>query len=132
MSFGIHHKIMLLSALVIFISFTYDSLFHLLIGLLHGIFESVEYVLDGCVESLFETQTHETQIIVFYTLALIISYGFYRIYCFVPRCCRSIKASLVNDKAEVVNHWHSLSFFKKLQYSFAILLILSGWFFLGF
>ena len=132
MNFGVHHRIMLLSATMIFISFTYDSLFHLLIEFLHGIFESVEYVLDGCVESLFETQTHETQIIVFYTLALIISYGLYRIYCFVPRCCRAVKTSLANDKAEVLSYWHSLSFFKKLQYSSAVIFILSCWFFLGF
>ena len=132
MNFGIHHKIMLLSALIIFVSFTYDSLFHLIIGLLHGIFESVEYVLDGCIEHLFDTGTHKTQVIVFYILVLFISYGFYRIYCFIPRCCRRIKTSLVNDKAEVLSYWHSLSFLKKLKYSSIVILILGCWFFLGF
>jgi hypothetical protein len=132
MTFGIKHKIILFSTLLTFLAFTYDTLPHLLLELLHGLFESVEYILHGCIEHLFETGTHDTQIIVFYILFSIISYGLYRLYRFLPRCYQSCKNSLANDKAQILAYWHSLSLLTRLKYYSFLVIALSCWLFFGF
>ncbi len=132
MNFGVKHKIILLSALSTFIVFAYDSVFHILFVILHGLFEWAEYFLDGCIEHLLETSTHETQVIVFYILVSLISYGLYRFYCSLPHRYQQFKNSLVKDKAEILTCWHALSFLSKIKYTSIFLAALSLWFYFGF
>lgn len=127
MQYGVQHKLIFFSTFLIFLSLTYDSLFHLLAVLLHGLFESLEYVLDGCIEHLFDTGTHKTQVIVFYILVLLISYGLYRFYRFLPCCYHRLKTSLAHDKAEILSYWHFLPLLKKIKYSTSLITILSCW-----
>ncbi len=129
MTIGIHHKFILLSITLIVMLFNYDSVLHWLAVLLHYLFESLEYVLDGCVEHVFDTATHDTQVIVFYLLVLLISYS---VYHFTPRCYQRIRQQIANDKAEMLNYWQFLPLPKKIKYSTSLLVILSCWLYFGF
>ncbi len=132
MTIGIHHKFILLSTILLLTLFNYDSVLHWLAVLLHCLFESVEYVLDGCVEHVFDTGTHDTQIIVFYLLMSLIGYGIYRFYCVLPGYYQRAKIHLAHDKAEMLNYWQFLPLFKKLQYSSTLAVLVSGWLYFGF
>jgi hypothetical protein len=49
----------------------YDVIFHFLLESLHVIFEMVESSLDELIEHFFDTELHETQLIVFYIMLVI-------------------------------------------------------------
>ena len=60
-------------------------LIHLLLALAHMIFEFIEVTLDHLVEHIFETDVHQTQVIVFYLMMSIAFCGLYYLwtYCLV-------------------------------------------------
>lgn len=121
---NIHQKIILAFVLFTFVVFMYEELFHLIVGILHGTFESVEHILDMGIEQLLDTSTHETQVIVFYILVAIIFYGLYRFYRFLPRWYNSLKKSLYQQKIDTLSQWHALPLIQRFEWwSFLIVFI---------
>jgi large-conductance mechanosensitive channel len=116
MTLNIHQKIVLSLILFTVVISMYDDIFHLLISVLHGVFEWVEHILDIGIENLLETGTHETQVIVFYILVTLIFLGLYRLYRFFPRWYNNLKKSLHLQKIETLSQWQALSLSKKFEW----------------
>jgi hypothetical protein len=116
MTLNIHQKIILASVLVTFVVFMYEELFHLLVGLLHSVFESVEHILDIGIENLLETHTHETQVIVFYIITSVIIYGLYHFYRFLPRWYNHLKKNIHQQKLETQAQWHALPLIQRFEW----------------
>jgi hypothetical protein len=86
---------------------------------LHLVFEFIESNLDHLVEHIFETDVHQTQVIVFYILVPFIFYGFYRLWRVVPPfyrwCKRKQIAYWSRKKANLLFYWREQSTFEKLK-----------------
>jgi len=107
-----------------------DVVFGLLLELLHFLFEhffeilhlSFEFIelnLDHLVEHLFHTDLHQTQVIVFYTLATFVVYGLYRLLRALPsfyrRCKSSLLSACAHQKASVLYYWREQSLTNKFK-----------------
>lgn len=132
MTLNIHQKIILAFVLFTFVIFMYEELFHLLIGLFHALFESLEHILDIGIEHLLETDTHETQVIVFYILFAFILYGLYRFYRFLPRWYDKLKKNLHQQKIETQAQWHNLPLIQRFEWWSFFVLFISGLIFFSF
>jgi hypothetical protein len=76
----------------------YDVIFHFVMEALHIVFEMVESMLDKMVEHSFETELHETQLIVFYMLLFIgVILGFL--------LWKLLKAGFSHTRSSVGNEW---------------------------
>ena len=76
----------------------YDVIFHFVLEGLHLAFEMVESMLDKLVEHSFETDLHETQLIVFYMLLFIgVILGFV--------LWKVLKAGFSHTLSSVGNEW---------------------------
>ncbi|MEQ1637986.1 MAG: hypothetical protein ABL903_14985 [Methylococcales bacterium] len=89
------------------------GLLHLLLELFHILFEFVEITLDGVVEHLFHTDTHQTQVIVFYIICSIGLLLLYRLKLALPRYYKrlqnSMQLSLAQAKTRLAQYWlHSV------------------------
>lgn len=86
---------------------------------LHLAFEFIELNLDKLVEHLFETDLHQTQVIVFYIIASFVFYGLYRLGRAVPPFCRQCKKNQIaywsRKKASLLFHWREQSLFNKIK-----------------
>ncbi|MGZ5007498.1 MAG: PilZ domain-containing protein [Methylobacter sp.] len=117
-------------ALVVTVITLPDVVFGLLLELLHFLseiflhvlhlaFEFIESNLDHLVEHLFETDVHQTQIIVFYILVPFVLYGLYRLWRVVPvfyRWCKKKQfAYWSRKKANLLFYWREQSTFEKLK-----------------
>ena len=71
------------------------GLMHLLLEILHMIFEFIEVNLDRLVEHIFETDVHQTQVIVFYLMLSIALGGLYYLWSFLPRVYYQSKENLL-------------------------------------
>jgi hypothetical protein len=99
------------------------ELFHLLfeyfLEFIHLAFEFVELNLDKLVEHLFDTDLHQTQVIVFYIIISIVLYGFYRLYRALPPFCQQCKKNQIlywsRKKASWLFFWREQSLFNKLK-----------------
>lgn len=99
------------------------DLFHFLLELflhvLHLTFEFIESNLDHLVEHLFETDVHQTQVIVFYIIVPFVFYGLYRLWRAVPPFCRRCKrkqaAYWSRKKANLFFYWREQSSLDKLK-----------------
>jgi hypothetical protein len=116
MTLNIHQKIVLALILFTFVISMYDNIFHLLLELLNGLFEWTEHLLDIGIENLFETSTHETQVIVFYILLSFIFYSLYRFYRFLPRWYNNLKKNLHLQKIETLSQWQALSLVQRFEW----------------
>lgn len=130
MSLNIHQKIIFTFVLINLIVFMYDGIFHLAIEIFHGLFESIEHLLDLLVEHILEfsteaaPQTHETQVIVFYILISFILLGLYRFYRFLPRWYDTLKNNLHQQKLTVLSEWHRLPLLQRFEWwSFFVIYI---------
>lgn len=94
------------------------ALLELIVELAHVVFEWVEISLDGAIEFLFETELHDTQIIVFYIIMSVLSLIVYRLMLFVPDILRRLRdriwAYLLGQKTRFANYWQGLSLLKKI------------------
>ena len=95
------------------------GLMHLLLEILHMIFEFIEVNLDRLVEHIFETDVHQTQVIVFYLMLSIALGGLYYLWSFLPRVYYQSKENLLEvwleQKAFVSLYWHDLSLINKIK-----------------
>ncbi|NOT84695.1 MAG: hypothetical protein HOP02_07960 [Methylococcaceae bacterium] len=112
------------------------GLLEFLIELAHTVFEIVEVTLDTLIEHAFHTDLHQTQIIVFYILALMVFYGLLRFCRAVPiyyRRCRDVwRGAKAHREAQAKDYWHNLAFLKKAQLTLLGITFFTGVFFLLF
>ncbi len=123
-----------------------DVIFDLLSGLLHFLFvnilhflhlafEFVELNLDKLVEHLFETELHQTQVIVFYIIASFVLYGFYRLCRALPPFCRQCKKNQIvywsRKKASWLFYWREQSLFNKIKLVVIAVAVITGYVFFG-
>ncbi len=98
--------------------------FHLFLELfiefLDVCFEWIESTLDHLVEHLFETDLHDTQIIVFYIMMTMLAFLLYRLYLFLPkivkRIYQNILASFTRQKIRLLIFWEEQSLLGKIKY----------------
>lgn len=94
-------------------------LFELFLEFSHLAFEFIESNLDHLVEHLFETDVHQTQVIVFYIIVPFVFYGLYRLWQVVPPFCRWCKKKQIaywsRKKANLLFYWREQSSFNKLK-----------------
>ncbi|MCX7089604.1 MAG: hypothetical protein NTV00_16325 [Methylococcales bacterium] len=110
------------------------GLLELLVEFGHILFEILESALDTVIEHSFNTGLHQTQIIVFYIIMLVVFYGLLRFGRFMLGYCRRCKQRWLSAKTfykdQVADYWHESSFMKKAQVILIGLTLLTGLFFL--
>ncbi len=93
-----------------------DALFGLFVGLSHTLwelahllFEVIEATLDHFVEHIFETDTHETQVIVFYSMSAMASIGLYFLlratYGFFLTLKKNMTLAWMENITRLLNYW---------------------------
>lgn len=91
----------------------------LIVELGHIVFEWVEISLDTVIELLFETELHDTQIIVFYIIMAVVCFALYRLALLIPRWLRRLYNRLVayyfGQKNRLSLYWQSLSLLNKIK-----------------
>lgn len=95
------------------------GLFELVLQLLHTLFDILEVILDNLVEHLFDTNLHDTQIIVFYILMALGAYGAYLAWRLSLKVCRRCMERWTHAqtayKTQVSDYWQHLGSLKKFQ-----------------
>ena len=90
----------------------FDTLFELLLELIHVSFELAENSLDMLIEHIFHTDLHDTQVIVFYLMLSIAGYAMYRLLRAMPRRYREFNENLATGwlrlKNELLAYWQYL------------------------
>lgn len=116
----------------------FDLLHHLFVLFLefcHLAFEFVELNLDKLIEHLFETDLHQTQVIVFYIIASFVFYGLYRLGRAVPPFCRQCKKNQIaywsRKKASLLYYWREQSLFNKIKLVVIGVAAVTGYIFFG-
>jgi hypothetical protein len=99
----------------------FSGIVHLLLELAHMIFEFIEVNLDRLVEHIFETEVHQTQVIVFYLMLSIAFGGLYYLWSFLPRVYHQSKENLLTawleQKAFASLYWRDLSLINKIKWA---------------
>ena len=94
-------------------------LFELFLHILHLTFEFIESNLDHLIEHLFDTDLHQTQIIVFYIIVSFVVYGLYRLWRALPPFCRRCKENLLaswsRKKESLAIYWQEQSWLDKCK-----------------
>ena len=95
------------------------GLVHIVFALAHMIFEFIEVNLDRIVEYIFDTEVHQTQVIVFYLMLLIAFGGLYYLWSLLPRIYHQSKENLLDawleKKAFAFIYWRELSLIDKIK-----------------
>lgn len=107
-----------------------DVVFGFVYEVLHGLYEVLEEVFDVLIEHLFDTGTHETQIIVFYLLLALIGYGLYRLWRLSLRWFDTIKGAWTRQKSNARLYWQESSWLRKtgiVAVSLALISFLVYW-----
>ncbi len=101
----------------------------------HLIFEFVELNLDHVIEHFFETDLHQTQVIVFYIIASFITYGLYRLVRTLPflwrRCKKNQLAFWTRKKSNLEFFWRELTLFDKIKLTGAVVFVIGFYVFFG-
>ncbi|CAD6872111.1 PilZ domain-containing protein [Methylomonas fluvii] len=123
-----------------------DAAFGLLMGLIHHvfevvlhfihlIFESAEYNLDHVIEHAFHTDTHTTQVIVFYILCALGLTGLYFVWRIVPHNCRRAGNGLIafwcRKKASCLYFWSQQALVDKIKIVGIGVIAVSGYAYFG-
>jgi hypothetical protein len=132
LALNIHQKILLALFSTTFILLLYEEIFHTLLNVLHGLFESAEHLLDIIIDAVFETSTHETQVIVFYILVPVILLTLYLFYRRLPHWYRHFKESLHQQKLETLAQWHGLPLIQRFEWWSFFVLYISCFIFFSF
>ncbi|MDD5580571.1 MAG: hypothetical protein PHY16_14990 [Methylobacter sp.] len=108
----------ILAAIALFVAIP-DVIVELLLEFVHLLFESIESVLDTFIEHLFHTDLHQTQVIVFYILLILVMGGLYGLWLVVPPFCRQCKEDLLDfcsdQKTRFSLYWNQLSSTQKIK-----------------
>lgn len=108
----------LLGILVSILVGLYDVIFGSIWEFCHLVFEVVEMGLDRVVEHTFETEVHETQLIVFYILLTIGGFLIYFAWKILVEIAKGIGHVFSNEWAElktaVISDWGAMSMTNKI------------------
>ena len=92
---------------------------HILLELANMIFEFIEVTLDHLVEHIFDTDVHQTQVIVFYLMLSIVAWGLYYLWSLMPRFYHQSKENLLafwlRQKTFVSVYWRDLPLANKIK-----------------
>jgi hypothetical protein len=95
----------------------YDVILHYSLAILHFFAEIIEQTLDKLVEEFFDTDLHETQIIVFYIMLIVGGIFTYIIWKLLVELVKELKydahADWTDLKTAVISDWQSLSTLQK-------------------
>ncbi len=109
---------------------------HILLEFAHMIFEFIEVNLDRIVEYIFDTDVHQTQVIVFYLMLAIALGGAYYLWSLVPRVYHQSKENLLDawleKKAFASIYWCELSLINKIKLAAISTAVLYGIILLNF
>lgn len=116
-----------------------SELFHLilewLLELTDILFEWVESALDHVVEHFFETDLHDTQIIVFYIIMACVTFVAYRLLRLLPAFYKRLVDSLIVamevNKVRAYMYWYSLTLADKIKLVTVGVVVILGYVFLG-
>lgn len=110
----------LILTVIVIVILMFDTVFELLLELIHISFEFVEEMLDMLIEHIFHTDLHVTQIIVFYIMLFMAGYPLYKQLRTLPRRYREVKENLVTGwsqlKKEILAYWQDLSTIGKTKW----------------
>lgn len=95
----------------------YDVILHYILATLHFFAEILEQWLDKLVEEFFDTDMHETQIIVFYIMLIVGGIFIYIIWKLLVELVKELKydasADWIDLKTAVSSDWQNLSTLQK-------------------
>jgi len=123
-------KIIFISIALSIVLLIPDVVFGFVYQVLHGLFEVLEEVFDVLIEHLFDTGTHETQIIVFYLLVALIVYGLYRLWHLSLHWFDTFKTAWARQKSNALLYWQESSLLRKTEIvaiSLAVISFLIYW-----
>lgn len=110
-------------------------LLELFLELSHLGFEFIESNLDKLIEHFFETNLHQTQVIVFYIILPVVVYGLYRLCRALPPFCLRFKKNQLacwsRKKASLLYYWQEQSLVKKVMLVAISVAAISGYVFFG-
>ncbi|MBK8817362.1 MAG: hypothetical protein IPN42_18600 [Methylococcaceae bacterium] len=105
----------------------YDVIFGYLMEFVHLLFEVVEISLDRVVEHFFETELHETQMIVFYILLVVGGFLIFFIYKALVLFWRSVSHGVQEDwfsfKSAITTDWQAMSTTSRIIWIGAFILV---------
>jgi len=111
------HLSLLGVAASILVSF-YDVIFGSLLEFFHLIFEVVEMGMDRVVEHFFDTDLHQTQLIVFYILLTIGGFLIYFAWKVLATMCSGLAKNIYADWSELVaamaRDWKAMSMINRV------------------
>lgn len=136
----------LILAVVIAVIAAPGAIFGLLLELIHFLlelflefahlgFEFIESNLDHLIEHLFETDLHQTQVIVFYIIFAVVVYGLYRLWRVLPPFCRRFKKNQIaywsRKQASLFYYWREQSLFNKIKLAVIGIAAITGYIYFG-
>jgi hypothetical protein len=103
--------------------------------LTHLAFEFIESNLDHLIEHLFETDLHQTQVIVFYIILPVFIYGLYRLWRVVPSFCLRCKKKQLTYwsrmQASLLYYWQEQTLFNKIKLVVIGVAVITAYVFFG-
>lgn len=99
---------------------------HLAVELAHLLFEVVELSLDHIIEHLFETDLHETQVIVFYIMMILCAIVAYGLWLVTKRVCIYCKVKLVEQKNYRQEQLHDYWLHQDIMHKISIIVLSVG------
>ncbi len=99
---------------------------HLTVELAHLLFEVVELSLDHIIEHLFETDLHETQVIVFYIMMVLCAIVAYGLWLVTKRACIYCKLKLVEQKNYRQEQLHDYWLHQDIMHKISIVVLSVG------
>jgi len=115
MTLKAHRKVIVQAVLIITVISTYDVLLHSLLTFAHIAFEWFELGLEELIEHVFHTTRHQTQVIVFYLLLLVILIGLYRLWRVLPRFCNYLLTRYTHYATAMNCYWQESSSLQKAK-----------------
>jgi hypothetical protein len=105
----------------------YDMVFGYLFESVHIVFELIEMGLDNLIENTFDTELHETQLIVFYILLVIGSVLIYFSWKVLVELCSGTGAWLGNEltelKGAINQDWSGMTIMHRVIYISIFILV---------
>ncbi len=105
----------------------YDTIFAFILEAAHLLFEVVEMTLDKVIEHAFETELHETQLIVFYILLGIGGVLLYWVYKLIKYLVNSLGHGILNDwlsfKTAITEDWRAMPVSLRIVWVGAFILV---------
>lgn len=105
----------------------YDVILGYIWEIIHIVLEIIEITLDGLIEHSFETEVHETQVIVFYIMLAIGGVLIYFLWKALAHVFTGVGKNLKKDCSDlrlaITSDWHAMSFTGRIIFISVFLLV---------